>query len=104
MNEIHCSVVDGDLAVKRTYGTGSKGESQFAQRITDCNNAVTDLHVVRITQHNRCETVCADLQHRDIIALVIADQLSFVGFIVICGDFDLVRIFDHMVVGNDISV
>ena len=95
-----------DLAVKRADVTGGHGERQIAQRISDGLDCLADLDLVGIADRDGLQALGLDLQKRNVVHAVRADDGGrvFLARIELHDDGPFVRIRDDVVIGNDIAV
>jgi len=90
-----------DVAVARGDDAGSHGAAE-TERIADRDHPFAEPQFVGIAELDRLERlVGAHLQQRQIGFGVAADDLCFQRAAVVEDDIDLVRVGDHVVVGND---
>ncbi len=75
-----------------------------AERIADGKNPLTDVEVFGVAQLQDGQVdVGVDLDQRDIGARVGSDELGDVFFAVLERDPDFLRVFDYVIVGDDIA-
>ena len=111
--------IDGTVRLEQIHGYGvgkghtpvlgadspcGEGKGQLAQRITDGNDTVAHMDIIRVADNHRAEAPRIDLQNRQIVAFVAADQPGVVNTAVIHAHPDAIGAFDHMVVGDDIAI
>jgi hypothetical protein len=74
------------------------------KRIADRVHVLTYLQVTRFGQDGWSEVLGVDLQQRQIVCLVLQNDLRFVGVLIAGGHLDVLRVLDDMVVGNNAAV
>ena len=95
-----------DLGGRRIVKNGGHGERQIAQRISDGLDCLADLDLVGIADRDGLQALCLDLQKRNVVHAVRADDGGgvFLARIELHDDGPLVRIRDDVVIGDDIAV
>src|SRR5262249_36586931 len=86
----------------RTDDAASHGAAQ-AKWISDGKHLLPDHQVLRIADLNLGHAFGWNLDYRQVVYLIGADDLCLVSFFVTGGDLDLARVFDHVEVGQDVS-
>src|SRR5699024_5366686 len=105
LHQVHGGAVGhGDVPVQGADGAGGEGEGQLTQGVADGYHIVAHIQIVRISQHHGGEAFRFDFQHRHVVGGVIAYQLGVIGLPFIHGNGDGIRIFHHVVVGEDVAV
>ena len=104
LDQIHRLLIDRYFTVQCTDATGGQRECQLAQRITDRQDIVSDIHLIRITENDRNEVIGFDLQDGQVIALIVTDEYRVILFSIVCGDLDRRGAFHYVIVGHDIAV
>ena len=97
--------IAGDITVDG--GNDSVGHSprEFAaDGISDGDTVGADLQLAGVGKRGGSETLCLDLQHRDITDAVGADESSGIFGAVLRGDGGLVTVFDDVGISHDQSV
>ena len=74
------------------------------ERITDGINILPHLQIAGSRKHSRCQVSRRNLQQRHVVRLVLQNDLRLVLMFIAQRHFDLLRIFNHVIVGEDPSV
>ena len=105
LNELHAQIArERDLTVQRTDDSSCQGEGQLAERVADRQNVLAHDQLVRVAEDDGGEALRLDLQHRDIVACIIADECRIIAAAIIGRHGDAVGILHHMVVREDVAV
>ena len=79
-------------------------ECQFSERVADGDYVVAHIQIVRIPQYHRCQPCGIDLQYRNIVALIVANQLCVITGSVKHRNGDRAGIVNDMMIGENIAV
>ena len=74
------------------------------KRVADGQHHIAHLQVLGLAQHDDRQFVELDLEQGQVGVRVCADDLGCSASTVGQGDFDVVGVFDHMVVGEDVAL
>src|SRR5438552_1322331 len=86
----------------RTHNAACHGASQ-SEGVADGIDFLADLQISGVAQYRRGEVWRTDLNHCQIMRLIHAHNVSTVFLAVVQGDFDLARIGDDVVIGQDMA-
>src|SRR5215831_6315567 len=75
-----------------------------AKRVADREHDISDAGLIRVAESDHREILELDLQYRQVALGVRADQLRSALAAVVQSDLDLVRRFDHVMVGENVTL
>ena len=77
--------------------------SPIPKEVTHRDHVVADAELVGVVESECCEIARLDLRHRDVRARVGADDARLELTLVSQRDEDLLRVADHMMIGEDVA-